>query len=148
MIMTLHRIQSFMYKRHIPFFPRFIKSLIFVFFKCVLPPSVVVGRNVKFWHHGLGIIIHPNVVIGDNCNIYNFVVIGGGHDCTDCNPVQITIENDVTICAGSLILCKNSPLIIASGSTVAANSVVFSDVPANVVVGGSPCKILKYKKLK
>jgi len=119
-----------------------------VIFGCVLPPQVEIGSGTKLWHSGLGIVLHPGTKIGRNCNIYNFVVIGGGHDGPGGPPVSITVGNHVNICAGARVLCSTRSLTIGSGATIAANAVVTEDVPENVVVGGVPGKIIKVKKTK
>ena len=145
MLITLYRIAHLLAKYHIPFFPKLIKIIIFLLFHCVIPPSCIIGQGTKLWHHGLGIIIHPNVTIGKNCHIYNHVVFGGGHDGPHGPPVDIVIGDNVTIGAGAKILCKETKLLIGKGSTIAANAVVLGNVPPYSVVAGVPAIIVKTK---
>lgn len=52
----------------------------------------------------------------------------------------VTIGNDVWI-GGHSTICPG--VTIGDGAVIAAGSVVTKDVPANVVVGGVPAKIIK-----
>jgi acetyltransferase-like isoleucine patch superfamily enzyme len=58
----------------------------------------------------------------------------------DYKPVRT--EEDVWIGAHVVIVAG---VTIGKGSVVAANSTVTNDVPAGVVVGGSPARIIKYR---
>lgn len=112
------------------------------------------------------------IVIGDNVGISNStiwcngrveiesgVMIGGGVKIWDTNfhsldPVVRTSKNDndvrtapIKICerafigAGSIIL---KGVTIGQNSIIAAGSVVTKDIPANVIAGGNPCKVIKH----
>ncbi|MCK5679392.1 hypothetical protein KAI46_01105 [bacterium] len=87
MLMTLYRTSHLLAKYNIPFSQKLIKITIFLLFHCVIPPSCSIGKGTTLWNHGLGIIIHPNVPIGQNCHIYNHVVFGGGHDEPICQKL-------------------------------------------------------------
>ena len=52
----------------------------------------------------------------------------------------VTIGNDVWI-GGHSTICPG--VTIGDGAVIAAGSVVTKDVPANVVVGGGPAKVIK-----
>jgi serine O-acetyltransferase len=145
MLMNFHHLSHRLYARKVPVLPQILKGVIYVLFHCVIPPQVEIGAGTKLWHHGLGIVFHPGTKIGKGCNIYNFVVIGGGHDGPGGPPVQITIGDNVNIGAGAKVLCTKGSLSIGSGSTIASNAVVLEDVTENVVVGGIPAKIIKNK---
>lgn len=142
---NLYRMSRWFYKNNIFFLARVIKGLNFLIFNCVIPPQCIIGEGTKLFHSGLGIIIHPSTVIGKNCNIYNFIVIGGGHDGPGGPSISIIIGDNCNISSGSKILCKKEKLTIGNNCTIAANSVVISDFPDNVIVGGLPAKILKQK---
>lgn len=106
---------------------------------------IQIGRNV-FINHACsfldlgGITIEDDVLIGPKVNI-----ITENHplDITDrrtliCRP--ILIKRNVWIGAGATIL---PGVTIGESAVVAAGAVVSKDVPANVVVGGVPAKIIK-----
>jgi serine O-acetyltransferase len=93
------------------------------------------------------VLVHESVEIGSGCNIYNQVVIGGGHDGPDGPPIRIIIEDNVNIGTGAKVLCKSGTLMIGHGSTIAANAVVLSDVPPNSLAVGIPAHSRPKKKV-
>ncbi|WP_163933112.1 sugar O-acetyltransferase [Paraferrimonas sp. SM1919] len=120
----------------------------------VKPPlSCEFGCHIEMGDH---CFINVNVVILDGAKVTmgDHVMIGpavqlytASHDInhlarrswqTFCKP--ITIEDDVWIGGGAII---NQGVTIGARSVVAAGAVVTKDVPPDVVVGGSPAKIIK-----
>lgn len=93
---------------------------------------------------GEGTMIDMNVVIGGrgtigkNCHIGAGSVIAGVIEPPSASPV--IIEDDVVVGANAVILegCR-----VGKGSVVAAGAVVVEDVPENVVVAGTPARIIK-----
>ncbi len=85
-----------------------------------------------------------SVDIGANCNISWDVCIMDrdyhkfNSEKEEIEPIKI--GDNVWICCNSLIL---KGIKIGDGSVIAAGSVVTKDVPANVLAGGNPAKILK-----
>jgi len=53
---------------------------------------------------------------------------------------EVIIGNNVFIGYGSLVL---KGVTIGDNSVIGANSVVTKDIPANVIAGGNPCKVIK-----
>jgi serine O-acetyltransferase len=146
MLLRLHSIARWCYLHHVPFVPRLIKTFLYVVFNCILPAETSVGAGTCFHHHGWCVLVHPNVEIGEGCNIYNQVVIGGGHDGPDGPPIRIIIGNRVNIGTGAKVLCKSGTLTIGDGSTIAANAVVLSDVPPNSLAVGIPADSVPKKR--
>lgn len=105
----------------------------------------------EYSYVGVGCIIYPGVAIGRYTMIApNAKIIGSDHNY-DLAGIPITfsgrpplkktlIGRDVWIGSNSII---NTGIIIGDGSIVAAGSVVTKDVPAFVIVGGVPAKIIK-----
>ncbi|MBD1373825.1 2,3,4,5-tetrahydropyridine-2,6-dicarboxylate N-acetyltransferase [Hazenella sp. IB182357] len=93
---------------------------------------------------GEGTMIDMNVVIGGrgtigkNCHIGAGSVIAGVIEPPSASPV--VVEDDVVIGANAVIL---EGVRVGKGSVVAAGAVVVDDVPENVVVAGTPAKIIK-----
>jgi len=93
---------------------------------------------------GEGTMIDMNVVvggrgtIGKNCHIGAGAVIAGVIEPPSASPV--VIEDDVVVGANAVIL---EGVRVGKGSVVAAGAVVIEDVPENVVVAGTPARIIK-----
>ena len=58
----------------------------------------------------------------------------------DLKHFSVIIENDVFIGARTII---NKGVCIGARTIIAAGSVVVSDIPADVIAGGNPCKVIK-----
>lgn len=100
-----------------------------------LPISAKIGPGLRIWHFGC-IVLHPQVVIGHNCDIRHGVTIGNRQKYDDV-PV---IGNNVNIGAGAMIL---GSVRIGNNVMIGANSVVISDVPDNHVAVGNPARIYR-----
>jgi tetrahydrodipicolinate N-acetyltransferase len=93
---------------------------------------------------GEGTMVDMNAVIGGrgtigkNCHIGAGAVIAGVIEPPSAKPV--VIEDDVLIGANAVIL---EGVRVGRGSVVAAGAVVTKDVPPNVVVAGTPARIIK-----
>lgn len=92
-----------------------------------------IGKNFYTEHYN-GIVIGRDVVIGDNCLIYQQVTIG---QKDNKYPV---IGNNVTIYAGAKII---GDIHIGDNVVVGANSVVLESIPDNCIVAGVPAKIIR-----
>eukprot|EP00008_Paramoeba_atlantica_P014075 CAMPEP_0201481128 /NCGR_PEP_ID=MMETSP0151_2-20130828/5449_1 /ASSEMBLY_ACC=CAM_ASM_000257 /TAXON_ID=200890 /ORGANISM="Paramoeba atlantica, Strain 621/1 / CCAP 1560/9" /LENGTH=261 /DNA_ID=CAMNT_0047863193 /DNA_START=42 /DNA_END=827 /DNA_ORIENTATION=- len=116
------------------------------------------GYNIKFGpgfyaNFGCVILDCAEVKFGKNCFLAPYVQIyTAGHPLEPeirslpsglefAKP--ITIGDDVWIGGGAIIL---PGITIGNGVTIAAGAVVTKDVPDNVVVGGSPAKVIKTLK--
>ena len=87
---------------------------------------------------GGGIVVNCKS-IGNYCAINSGVLLGNKNS-QDEIP---TIGDRVDMTTGCKIIGK---VTIGENATIAPNSVVVKDVPANSIVSGIPAKILKYKK--
>jgi len=106
-----------------------------------------IGKKLHLIHSG-NIKIAPNAVIGDHCGIMHDVTIG-----TNCVPGVNSflqhrcgapiIGNNVFIGVGAKVLGE---ITIGDNSTIAANSLVTRNVPANCIAIGVPAKILKRRE--
>ncbi|MBI5750773.1 MAG: serine acetyltransferase [Hydrogenophilales bacterium] len=134
-MMRLYRLSHWLYNLGVPVLPHLIYVFNRLVFSAVIPPSVRIGRDVVLGYHGLCIVIHRRVVIGDNVVIAPGVTIGGRSELLDV-PV---IESDVLIGAGAKIL---GPVRIGRGAKIGANAVVLQDVPASAVAVGIPARLI------
>lgn len=103
-------------------FKRLMEVFLRIVFSCDIPSQVKIGKNCRFAHNALGVVIHPEAIIGNNCKIGQNVTIGGRSGIT----ILPIIEDDVEIGANSLIL---GPIKIGKGSKIGAGSVVLKDPP-------------------
>ena len=115
-------------------------------------PELIVGNNVDIgW--GSGIYVGTRILIGDNVRIAGQGTLAGypGHPLDararalgapdlDEQAKDIILEDDVWL-ARSVIV--NAGVTIGRGTIVAAGSVVTKSLPAGVLAGGAPAKIIK-----
>lgn len=116
---------------------RFLLALSKALFKplgtlLISSPSIGTGLVVK---HGYGTVIEAEK-IGDNCLIFQDVVIGVKNEDND----RPTIGNYVHISVGSKVLGN---ITIGDHSVIAANSVVTKDMPPNSLAVGIPARIVR-----
>jgi acetyltransferase-like isoleucine patch superfamily enzyme len=108
--------------------------------------NIRVGRNV-FINHSCTLNDIGGITIGDEVFIGPRVsLITSGHpiDPTfrrrQIVAAPITIERGVWLCTGATVL---HGVTVGEDSVVAAGAVVTRDVPAGVVVGGVPARVLR-----
>lgn len=85
---------------------------------------------------GRGIIINGGTIIGNNCNISQFLTIG-----TNKNTPAIIGDN---VYIGPNV-CIVENVNIGNNSSISAGSVAVKDVPENSTVAGVPAKVISYK---
>lgn len=93
---------------------------------------------------GEGTMVDMNAVVGARGKLGKRVHLGAGAVVAGVleppSKEPCVIEDDVLIGANAVIL---EGVRIGTGSVVAAGAIVTQDVPANVVVAGSPARIIK-----
>jgi len=104
------------------------------------------------------VTLTSNVQVGKNfhANIYSYIA----HDCIIGNNVtfapavkcngNVIIEDNVYVGTGVIIFQgkENRPLVIGSGVTIAAGSVVTKSIPAGKTVFGNPAIELTKENIK
>ncbi|MGE6486732.1 maltose acetyltransferase domain-containing protein [Paenisporosarcina sp. NPDC076898] len=116
-------------------------------FRCDYGYNIHVGENF-FANFDCVILDVCEVRIGDNC-----FVAPGVHIYTATHPIHpierntmreygkpITIGDNVWIGGRSII---NPGVMIGDNVVIASGAVVTKDVPANVIVGGNPARVIK-----
>lgn len=107
--------------------------------------NITIGKNV-FINSGCRFQDQGGIIIGDDALIgHNVVLATLNHGLKpnkrkDLYPEPIVIGKNVWVGANATILAGVS---IGDNSVIAAGAVVTKSVPANVIVGGIPAKIIK-----
>jgi acetyltransferase-like isoleucine patch superfamily enzyme len=121
-------------------------NLIGINHKCILSThhetaTITIGDNCGFSGTSIGaakeIRIGNNVLVGANSIITDF----DWHlDRSNTTPLPVIIQDNVWIGVNTTIL---KGVTIGENSIIGANSLVVKNIPANVIAGGVPCKVLK-----
>lgn len=131
-----------LYQRGFKLPARLIKTLNWLIHKCLLPFEAKVGKDILLEHYALGIVIHPQVEIGDRCRIYHHVSLAA--ESWIGSPHKIILGNDVVIGAHSIIVARpNTTLRVGDGSILGAGSVLTKDIPPNEVWAGNPARKIR-----
>ncbi|NLS12919.1 acyltransferase [Vibrio sp. SM6] len=116
------------------------------------PPELLVGDNVDIgWQ--TTIAVGKRVIIGDNARIAGRAFLAGypGHPINpydraaglpelDEQVGDIILERNVWLATGVSVMAG---VTVGENSVIAAGSVVTHSIPANVVAGGVPAKVLR-----
>lgn len=99
-----------------------------------IPARTRIGPGFYIGHYGC-IVVHPDVVIGRNCNISHGVTLGQTN--RGARAGVPTIGDEVYIGPGAKIIGR---LHVGDAAAIGANAVVTSDVPASAVMVGIPAR--------
>jgi serine O-acetyltransferase len=104
-----------------------------------IPPDCVIGPGLYIGHFG-GIILHPGVKIGRDCNLSQGVTLGLGAE----NGIWgvPTLGDRVYVAPGAKVI---GPVHLADGTVVGANAVVTHSTSVNDVVAGVPARVVSQK---
>jgi serine O-acetyltransferase len=138
-VVVLHRIASAL--AHTPLRPLafVLRSIGLVWAGAEIHPDAQLGPGFALVHSN-GVVIGPGVRTGVDCRINPGVVLGEPGRGSSGDYGFPVLGDHVTIGAHAVVL---GTIHIGTGSVVGANSVVRGDVPDNVVVIGSPTKIVR-----
>lgn len=131
-----YKIANRLWRMHLGVLAFVVRGVMRVVFACDIPYKTKIGKNVLFPHHALGVVIHPDAIIGNSCIIEQNVTIGGRSGLT----VLPVVGNNVMIGAGAVII---GPVVIGDNAQIGAGAVVTKDIPENSVAIGVPAKVIK-----
>lgn len=94
-----------------------------------------IGKRFQLWH-GIGTIIHPQAIIGNDVIMHHNTTIG---EAVPGGKVPV-IGNHVNIGAHAVIIGN---IHIGDNVTIGAGSVITKNIPSSVVVVGNPARIIK-----
>jgi serine O-acetyltransferase len=132
----LHRLAHAIWKRRIPFLPRYISQVSRFWTGIEIHPGATIGQGF-FIDHGMGVVIGETAEIGDRVMLYQGVTLGGtGKQSGKRHP---TLEDDVVIGVGASVL---GAITIGKGARVGGGAVVVKDVPPHSTAVGVPARIV------
>lgn len=141
----LWRSSIWMHQHHLRLLAKCIKVLNYLCHRALLPAQAIVGKRITLEHYALGIVIHPNVTIGDDCRIYHHVTIAG--EVPIDAKERVVIGDRVVLGVNAVILPRPyCGLFIGDDAIIGAGAVVTSDVPARAVVVGVPGKVIRIRE--
>jgi len=97
--------------------------------------KTAVGSGLSL-RHGVGLVVHRNVVIGAGCTLRQGVTIGERRGDGRC-PL---LEDGVEIGANAVLL---GPVRIGQHSVIGAGAIILHDIEAFTVVAGNPAVVIK-----
>ncbi len=133
---------SLVYARRLPLFGRLAYYLLKIL-GAEVPRSVKIGRDVQLEHGGFGIVLHSKSTIGDRVKIYPGVTIGRADIYRPADQSRFTgvcIEDDVILCPGCKVLCKEGVLRVGRGSVIGANAVLLESTGEYEIWAGIPAR--------
>lgn len=112
-----------------------IKQFNSLLFHNSLATGARIGDDLYLGHHGLGAVVHDNVVLGDNVTIWQNVTLAVRSP--KGSSALIRVGNGVEIGCNSVIITRRgASLTIGESAGIGAGSVVVDDVPAGATVVG------------
>ncbi len=129
--LLVHRIAHVLYLEKVPLLPRIMSEYAHDRTGIDIHPGAEIGERF-FIDHGTGIVIGETAIIGDRVRLYQGVTLGAT-SIKDSSALRgkkrhPTIEDDVTIYAGSTIL--GGETVIGAGSVIGGNVWLTNSVPA------------------
>jgi tetrahydrodipicolinate N-acetyltransferase len=112
-----------------------IQPNVIVMMGAVINIGAVIGEGTMI---DMNAVVGGRGIIGKNCHVGAGAVIAGVVEPASATPV--VIEDQVMIGANAVIL---EGVRVGAGSVVAAGAIVTEDVPAGVVVAGTPARVIK-----
>jgi serine O-acetyltransferase len=113
-----------------------------------IPLSVKIGQDFELEHGGFGVVIHSHSEIGSRVKVYPGVTLGRADIY---RPIAqslfkgILIEDDVILCPGSKVLCKDGILQVGRGSVIGANAVLLESTGENEIWAGIPARRIGFR---
>ncbi|HNB54259.1 MAG TPA: hypothetical protein PK530_20100 [Anaerolineales bacterium] len=138
---------SLLYARQNPF----IGKLAYFLLKTLgaeVPRPVKLGQECLLVHGGFGVVIHPKSVLGNRVKIYPGVTLGRAdiyRPMEESRFQGIEIGDDVILCPGAKILCREGILLVGRGTVVGANAVLLQSTGENELWVGVPARCVGHR---
>lgn len=140
-MIRLYRLGHWLYCKNLKLASRLVRNVIYLIANSYIPSSARIGKGTVLAYGGIGVVIHANAVIGDDCVIGQNVTIGAAEGFASplANRCPV-IGNNCYIAAGAKVL---GGIVIGDNCQIGAGAVVLKDAPANSVLVGMPARIIK-----
>lgn len=135
-VYLFYKIGNFFYKIKLTPISIVIRILMRLIFSCDISYKTKIGKGTIFPHMALGVTIHQDAIIGENCIIMQNVTIGGR---SGKNKLPV-LGNNVLVGANSVVI---GPVKIGDNVSIGAGSIVIDDIESNSVVCCSKAKRIK-----
>ena len=120
------------------------EALNYILHNSVVPTEASLGSNTRFGYGGIGVILHKDVEVGDDCTIGAGVTLGAKRDLgrpkkgggVTSTPL---LEDSVYLSAGVKIV---GAVRVGCFSIIGSNCVLTKSVPPFSVVVGMPGKVV------
>jgi len=132
----VHRIAHYLWKKKLFWPARFLSHLSRFFTGIEIHPGATIGRRF-FIDHGMGVVIGETTEIGEDCLLYQGVVLGG--TTLEKKKRHPTLGNNVTIGSGAIVL---GAITLGDGARIGGGSVIVRDVPPGATAVGVPGRIV------
>lgn len=125
---------------------KIIGKIFFILLKLLsieIPKEVQISSTVKFKHWSTGLVVHPDVIIEEDVEIYQGVTIGRADAYLERSQSQmegIIIKKGAVLCAGAKILCKEGTLVVGENCVIGANSVLLNSTKPYEIWAGIPAR--------
>ena len=129
---ALIRFQQWCASHRLPTF--FASKLLFYLFKIEISKHATIGAGLRL-PHPMGIIIAPNSVIGEDCDLYADVRLVLAHG----NKQGPRLGRHVFLGDGAKVV---GAVTVGDDAVIGVSSVVTKDIPSQVVAVGVPAKII------
>ncbi|WP_181320916.1 serine O-acetyltransferase [Photobacterium phosphoreum] len=104
-----------------------------------IPARAKIGKGLMMFHPQ-DIVIHRDVIIGDNVILKHNITIGNKVDKVTGKYVAPVIGNNVELSPGVIIL---GDVVIGDNCIIGAGSIVTKSIPKNSIAVGNPAKVIK-----
>ena len=132
----MHRIAHAFWKNKLYWLGRFTSHISRFLTGIEIHPGANIGRRF-FIDHGMGVVIGETADIGNDCLLYQGVVLGG--TTLEKKKRHPTLGNNVTIGSGSIVL---GAITLGDGAKVGGGSVIIHDIPPGATAVGVPGRIV------
>ncbi|MDY6866406.1 MAG: serine acetyltransferase [Chloroflexota bacterium] len=108
-----------------------------------IPISVPIGPGFILEHGGQGVVVHSKAKIGSGVHIYQGVTIGRADIYLPSERSKfegVEIGDNVILCSGCKVLCKEGILRVGDGTVVGANAVLLKSTGDNEIWAGAPAR--------